>query len=49
MDESVMAVDPAERMQAMQQMYNIRGTLNPLDGQQYGANSVGLLNEVIKI
>jgi hypothetical protein len=29
-------------------MYNIRGTVNPLDGQQYGPNSLGLLSEVVK-
>ncbi len=49
MDESVMAIDPAQRMQAMKLMYNIRGTINPLDGQQHGANSIGLLSELIKI
>lgn len=42
-DESVMAVDPTERIQAMRLMYNMRGTLNPLDRQLHGANSIGLL------
>jgi hypothetical protein len=32
----------------MNLMYNIRGTVNPLDGQQYGPNSLGLLGEVVK-
>jgi hypothetical protein len=44
MDESVMVVDPTERIQAMKLMYNIRGTVNPLDGQFHGPNSMGLLN-----
>ena len=48
MDESIVVTDPAERMQAMTLIYNIRGTVNPLDGQQYGPNSLGLLNEVVK-
>ena len=48
MDESIVVTDPAERMQAMRLFYNIRGTVNPLDGQQYGPNSLGLLNEVVK-
>jgi flavin reductase (DIM6/NTAB) family NADH-FMN oxidoreductase RutF len=48
MDESVIVTDPTKRMQAMRLMYNIRGTVNPLDGQQYGPNSLGLLSEVVK-
>ena len=44
-----MVVDPAERMQAMGLMYNVRGTVNPPDGQQYGPNTLGLLSEVVKI
>jgi len=48
MDETATVPDPTERMQAMKLMYNIRGTVNPLDGQQYGPNSLGLLSEVVK-
>jgi hypothetical protein len=48
-DESAMVIDPAERMRAMGLMYNVRGTVNPLDGQQYGPNTLGLLSEVVKI
>ena len=48
MDESAIAIDPTERMRAMSLLYNIRGTVNPLDGQQYGPNSLGLLSEVVK-
>jgi hypothetical protein len=43
------APDPGERVQAMCLMYNVRGTVNPLDGQQYGPNTLGLLGEVVKI
>jgi flavin reductase (DIM6/NTAB) family NADH-FMN oxidoreductase RutF len=49
MDESVMVTDPQERMQAMRLMYNVRGTVNPLDGQFYGPNTLGLLNGVVKV
>jgi flavin reductase (DIM6/NTAB) family NADH-FMN oxidoreductase RutF len=49
MDESAMEIDPAERMQALGLMYNVRGTVNPLDGRQYGPNALGLLGEVVKI
>jgi flavin reductase (DIM6/NTAB) family NADH-FMN oxidoreductase RutF len=48
MDEAVMAPDPVERIQAMGLMYNVRSTVNPLNGEQYGPNTMGLL-EVIKI
>jgi flavin reductase (DIM6/NTAB) family NADH-FMN oxidoreductase RutF len=49
MDEAAMAPDPVERMRALGLMYNIRSTINPLDGRYYGPNSLGLLNEVRKI
>jgi hypothetical protein len=48
MDESAIVSDPAERVRAMRLMYNIRSTVNLLDGQQYGPNSLGLLGEVVK-
>ncbi len=48
MDETVMATDPVERMQAMRLMYNIRGLINPISGEINGYNSLGLLSEVVK-
>ena len=48
-DESATVIDPDERMQTMGLMYNVRGTVNPLNGQQYGPNTLGLLGEVVKI
>jgi flavin reductase (DIM6/NTAB) family NADH-FMN oxidoreductase RutF len=48
MDENATVIDPAKRMQALSLMYNIRGTVNPLDGQMYGPNSLGLVSEVVK-
>jgi flavin reductase (DIM6/NTAB) family NADH-FMN oxidoreductase RutF len=48
MDETVMGTDPAERMQAMQLMFNIRGLINPVSGETNGYNSLGLLSEVVK-
>ena len=49
MDEEAMDCTPEERMKKMRLMYNIRSTVNPLTGDQYGPNTVGLLNEVVKI
>jgi len=48
-DENVIIPDPVERIKKMQLMYNIRSTINPLNGAQYGPNTLGLLNEVVKI
>jgi hypothetical protein len=30
-------------------MYNVRGTVNPLNGNFYGPNTLGLLNQVLRI
>lgn len=49
MDEAAMVPDPVERMRAMGLMYNIRSTVHPLTGEQYGPNSLGLLTGVEKI
>ena len=49
MDEAVMAPDPVERVRAMGLMYNVRSTVQPLTGEQYGPNTLGLLNRVEKI
>ena len=48
-DERAMANTPEERIKDMQLMYNIRSTVNPLTGEQYGPNTLGLLKEVVKI
>ena len=49
MDESVMIPDPVERMRIMELMYNVRSTIHPLTGEQYGPNTLGLLSSVKKI
>lgn len=49
MDDVAMAPDPVERIRAMSLMYNVRSTVNPLDGQYYGPNTLGLLSQVVKI
>ena len=43
MDEAMMVTDPVERVRAMGLMYNVRGTVHPLTGGQYGPNTLGLL------
>lgn len=48
-DSNSMIADPIERMKSMQLMYNIRSTVNPLNGEYYGPNSIGLLSKVVKI
>jgi flavin reductase (DIM6/NTAB) family NADH-FMN oxidoreductase RutF len=48
MDEKALERDPAERMRNVRLMYNIRGTINPISGEIYGPNSLGLINEVFK-
>ena len=45
-DESVMVPDPIERMRRMGLMYNIRSTVHPITGEQYGPNTLGLINRV---
>ena len=49
MDDAAMVPDPAERMRALGLMYNVRSTVNPLTGEQYGPNSLGLLRGVEKV
>ena len=49
MEEAMMVPDPVERMRAMGLMYNIRSTVNPMTGEQYGPNTLGLLSRVEKI
>jgi flavin reductase (DIM6/NTAB) family NADH-FMN oxidoreductase RutF len=48
-DGAAMVVDPDERLQALGLMYNVRGTVNPLNGAYYGPNTLGVLNQVIRI
>jgi flavin reductase (DIM6/NTAB) family NADH-FMN oxidoreductase RutF len=48
MAEKVLTHDPIERMGNMRLMYNIRGTINPVSGEMYGPNSLGLISEVVK-
>jgi flavin reductase (DIM6/NTAB) family NADH-FMN oxidoreductase RutF len=49
MDEAVMVTDPVERMRAIGLMYNVRGTVDPLNREQYGPNTLGLLSKVEKV
>ena len=49
MDEPAMVPDPAERMRTLGLMYNIRSTVHPLTGEQYGPNTLGLRSEIEKI
>lgn len=48
-DDKAIIPEPKERMSNMNLMYNIRGTVNPLNGEFYGPNTLGLLSEVVKI
>jgi hypothetical protein len=49
MDEAVMSIDPIERTQILGLMYNVRGTVNPMTGEQYIYNTLGILNKVEKV
>jgi flavin reductase (DIM6/NTAB) family NADH-FMN oxidoreductase RutF len=49
MDEEVMVPYPEERIKKLNLMYNVRSTVNPLTGEQYGPNTLGLLNKVERI
>jgi flavin reductase (DIM6/NTAB) family NADH-FMN oxidoreductase RutF len=46
MEDSIMVADPVERIRLMGLMYNVRGTVNPTTGEQYGPNTIGLLSRV---
>ena len=48
-DEAAMAVDPDRRLEALGLMYNVRGTVNPLNGAYYGPNTLGVLDQVIRV
>jgi flavin reductase (DIM6/NTAB) family NADH-FMN oxidoreductase RutF len=45
-DDAAMVPDPVERLRTMELMYNIRSTVHPLTGEQYGPNTIGILNRV---
>lgn len=49
MEEEAMVPHPVERMRALNLMYNIRSTVNPLNGEQYGPNTLGLLHKIKEI
>ena len=49
MDESVMVPDPVERMRMMGLMYNVRSTVNPMTGEQYGPNTIGVLRKLEEV
>ncbi|HEX9262095.1 MAG TPA: flavin reductase [Anaerolineales bacterium] len=46
MDESAMIPDPVERLRIMGLMYNVRSTVHPITGEQYGPNALGLLSQI---
>lgn len=48
-DETVMFPEPEERARRMGLMYNMRSCVNPLTGEYYGPNTLGLLSEIVKI
>ena len=48
-DEDAMAIDPVERIRMMGLMYNVRGTVNSMTGEQYVYNTLGLLSKIEKV
>lgn len=48
-DEQVMVPEPEERSRRMGLMYNMRSNINPLTGEYYGPNTLGLMNKIVKI
>jgi hypothetical protein len=48
MTEAAMAPDPDERLRALRLMYNVRCTLNPLNGAQFGPNTLALFGKVAR-
>ncbi len=47
-DEKAFTIKPSERMNNLKLMYNVRGTVNPMNGEYHGPNTVGLLSEVVE-
>jgi flavin reductase (DIM6/NTAB) family NADH-FMN oxidoreductase RutF len=48
-DDAVIVPDPVERLRAMDLMNNVRSTVNPLTGEQFGPNTLGLLGRVERL
>lgn len=48
MTEAAMAVTPEQRIENLGLMYNVRGTVDPRNGDYYGPNTLGLLNKVMR-
>jgi hypothetical protein len=46
MEDVCMLPNPVRRVESMRLFYNVRGTVNPLTGEQYGPNTHGLLRVV---
>lgn len=48
-DADALTADPERRIANLELMYNVRGTVNPLDGSFYGPNTLGVLDTVEKV
>jgi flavin reductase (DIM6/NTAB) family NADH-FMN oxidoreductase RutF len=46
-DDKAIPIEQSERMSNLKLMYNIRGTINPLNGEYCSPNVIGLLNRVV--
>lgn len=46
-DEAVLSVEPEKRVASMGLMYNIRGMVNPLNGEYHSPNTYGLIGDII--
>ena len=38
LDDSIVTADPEKRIAALNLLYNVRGTINPVNGDYYGLN-----------
>ncbi len=47
--EIALGTDPGERMHALGLMYNLRGTINPVNGAFFGPNTLALIGQVLKV
>ncbi len=47
--ESALVIDPDKRMQALGLMYNLRSTINPVNGDFYCPNTLALIGQVLKV
>ncbi len=48
LDDSILIADPEKRIANLNLMYNVRGTVNPVNGDYYGPNTLGILNSIEK-